>query len=1065
MSGAEGANLSRDFDEIGEDYEVVVVGSGYGGGIAASRMARAGRKVAVLERGREFRPGEYPDKTADIKDSIQIDTPGGRIGNPAGLFNLHANPDMYAMVGCGLGGTSLINANVALEIDKRLFETEVWPNVFRDDPDLLAPYYQRARDMLDVEPYPDDWPELNKLKALERSATAMGKRFYRPPIAVNFEDRTNPFGVPQPKCTNCGDCCSGCNIGAKNTVLMNYLPDAHGYGAEIFTDARVEWLERDGERWRLHIASHAGTGTPRTVLADVVMLGAGALGSTEILLRSAAKGLPLSSRLGRRFSGNGDVLAFGFNSYWTSSEGTDAKGIVIESADVPDLNGVGVGANPDDAHPFPGPCITGIIDIRDEARPEDGLVIEEGVIPSIMAAALPPAFFFADALAGSFTRFGIKEAKPRLNDAKDLGEAFQKDPGALADWSYKGPVARTQTYLVMSDDNAGGTLKLENDRLLIDWPGAGRTDVMARDNEMIRKASDAVRGQFFPSPLWRDEVGNKTITVHPVGGCGMADDAAAGVVNDRCQVFFGQTGADVHEGLYVCDGAVMPGAVGVNPYLTISAVAERACELLAKDKGWTVDYDIGPSTALPPAAVAAASTPTADAEPAPVRKGLLSRIEASLAHHAEALAADIFGGLLKHIEALAKALEDDAIDLAKDLLAKIIHDHPDLLSPQFGFTETMHGWISTRPVHNAAPAAQRITDDYRAAEAWGRDAGTPLDFRLTIHTDDLNAMVTERQHRAAITGVVHCATLSPTPMAVKSGEFQLLIVDEDDAEAWRMTYDMVLMRDGRPVRFRGHKILKERAGSTLWGDVTTLFVTVHDGEAGDGELLAQGVLTLNLDDLMHQAQSITLDVKDDWIGHLIERFPRVRTAIGMVYLGKFAGFFGMTLFRAYGGLLADLNNFPRQDLALETEPRRELRLPDPDVETLTLSDGFKVRFTRYTGGDKDKAKGPVIVAPGFSVLASSYAIDTVETNFAEALVAAGYDVWLFDYRASDASGNLEKDADGIPLKDPKPYTIDDIALIDWPEAIAHVRGQTGRDVQIVAHCIASMSLLMSLAAG
>lgn len=1043
--------ISRDLTQLAPHYTVAVVGSGYGGGVAASRLARAGQSVCVLERGREHRPGEYPNSLASAHGSLQLDTSHGKLGAADGLFNLHMNPDMFALVGCGLGGTSLINANVGLEIDPRLFDLEGWPSQFRADKTLLEAGYRRARQMLDISPYPDSYPVPNKFSALQESAQAMGKPVYRAPIAVNFQDQTNRFGVPQPKCNACGDCCSGCNVGAKNTTLMNYLPDAHNHGAQLFTQARVEWIERDGGQWRVHVSPNGdgAPGTATSVTADVVVLGAGSLGSTEILLRSREKGLPLSDRLGRSFSGNGDVLAFGYDAYWRTETGADGAVAPLN------LNAVGVGANKVPADQYPGPCIVGVIDMRNAEDPTQGLVIQEGAIPGAMATALPPAFFFADAMAGSFTQFGMAEVKPRLMDAKAMGQAFQSDPGSLAAWAYKGPVARSQAYLIMSVDDAGGTLKLENDALRIDWPGAGKEAVIARDNQLIRDAAAAISSQFFPNPIWTAPLGQKVITVHPVGGCGMGDDAAHGVVNHKCQVFAGKTGGEVHPGLYVCDGAVMPGPIGVNPLLTISAVAERACELLAADRGWRIDgrFDaIGP---LPPPPLQAA---VEDARAAALDKhrDLIHRIEGSLG----ALFSAFVGGgertLRDLLHDLIQYLEDGAVDLAKEVIEAIIRHDPDLLSPQFQFTETMHGWVSLGDVGERAPAAQRITDDYAVATAWGRDQGTTCAFELTIHTDDLNQLITDLSHPANITGVVTCPRLSAMPMKVREGEFHLLPVDQSSVETWLMTYDMVLEREQGPLHFHGYKVLHQTTGSNVWADVTTLFVTVRDGKRGEGALIAQGTLTLDLEDLARQGQSIKVEVQHDWARYFIERFPRAQHAIADVYLAKFAGFFGMTLFKAYGGLLADLNNFPALELAAKPSlrPRRKLRLPRPETATIDLPGGFKNRLTRYRGG----AKGPVLVAPGFSIRASSFAIDTVEENLAETLVAAGYDVWLFDYRASPDSGS--------PTDPPLPFTVDDIALIDWPKAIDHVRRATGAaTVQAVSHCISSMSLLMSLASG
>ena len=160
--------------------------------------------------------------------------------------------------------------------------------------------------MLKPAPYPEDSAELPKLRALEKSASHLSQKFYRVPINVNFTlEGTNHVGVEQHKCTCCGDCVTGCNYAAKNTLIMNYLPDAWNHGAEIFTEVSVRWIERNGNRWLIQ-CELLGVGRDKfgapllTLSADVVLLGAGSLGSTEILLRSALHGLPLSDHAGRR---------------------------------------------------------------------------------------------------------------------------------------------------------------------------------------------------------------------------------------------------------------------------------------------------------------------------------------------------------------------------------------------------------------------------------------------------------------------------------------------------------------------------------------------------------------------------------------------------------------------------------------------------------------------------------------------------------------------------------------------------------------------------------------------
>ncbi len=318
-------------------------------------------------------------------------------------------------------GTSLINANVALKADHRVLDDPAWPAALKDGD--LDEGYRRAEAMLCPTPYPDDgvnWPHLNKLEAMKSAAPALGAAAVTPPINVNFTAGTNRAGIEQPACNLCGDCCSGCNTGAKNTTLMNYLPDASAHGAEIFCGVRVRWVEKlDDGRWSvaydpIGLGREAFSAEPLRVTASIVVLGAGALGSTEILLRSRAHGLALSPALGGRFTGNGDVLAFGYNN------------------DLP-IDGIGLGhraaayrwPRDKDEQPPVGPTITGLIDLRGTANLEEGMVIEEGAIPGAIGGSLPGVMAAAAAAVGTDTDPGnILSQRAR--------EIESSDPGAVS---------------------------------------------------------------------------------------------------------------------------------------------------------------------------------------------------------------------------------------------------------------------------------------------------------------------------------------------------------------------------------------------------------------------------------------------------------------------------------------------------------------------------------------------------------------------------------------------------------------------------------------------------------
>jgi cholesterol oxidase len=573
------ARLSSPLEQLRDRYTVVVVGSGYGGAIAASRLARAGQDVCVLERGREFLPGEFPDTQLELATELQVHTERGHVGSRTGLLDFHADRDMNVLVGCGLGGTSLINANVSLEAEPAVFEDPRWPREVVDDlPTRVANGYRRAREMLRPTPYPEHMPQLRKLQILERAAEALGAPFYRPPINVNFEAGVNHVGVEQPACTLCGDCVSGCNVGAKNTTQMNYLPDAKAHGAEIFTRVSVRRLERRDGHWLVHYQP-LDTGRERFdaptmfVRADVVVLGAGSLGSTEILLRSREQGLPLSDCVGHRFTGNGDVLGFAYN------------------CDLP-VNGVGYGTLQADGKEPVGPTISGVIDLRRQPILDEGMVIEDGVIPSGLGGS---SVLFLSSTAKVFGKDTDSGAQDKLHE-------LRRELDSMAGGPYRGAAHNTLVYLVMTHDDGGGRLHLAHGRLRVDWPGVGRQPIFTSVGARLRDATVPLGGTFLKNPLWSKLTKQDLITVHPLGGCAMGASAESGTVDHAGRVFAGSEGTAVHEGLYVADGAVIPRPLGVNPLLTISALAERTCALLADERGWTIDYSLVPRPAPEPAA-------------------------------------------------------------------------------------------------------------------------------------------------------------------------------------------------------------------------------------------------------------------------------------------------------------------------------------------------------------------------------------------------------------------------------------------------------------------------------
>src|SRR5262249_9570890 len=199
------------------------------------------------------------------------------------------------------------------------------------------------------------------------------------------------------------------------------------------------------------------------------------------------------------------------------------------------------------------------------------LIIEEGAIPGAVASILPIAMYAASRASGDRAKTSTTSRVRQLAQIM-LG-------------SYRGPIDRTLTYLIMSTDDSGGQVVLDNDRIHLKWPDVAEQPVLPRDHRIAALATQALGGTAVPDPVWAWTRGRSLITVHPLGGCVMADDATTGVVDHKGRVF-DPTCDGVHEGLYVSDGSVTPLALDANALLTISAIADGTAEMLIADRKW-----------------------------------------------------------------------------------------------------------------------------------------------------------------------------------------------------------------------------------------------------------------------------------------------------------------------------------------------------------------------------------------------------------------------------------------------------------------------------------------------
>jgi cholesterol oxidase len=365
-----------------------------------------------------------------------------------------------------------------------------------------------------------------------------------------------------------------------------------------------------------------------------------------------------------------------------------------------------------------------------------------------------------------------------------------------------------------------------------------------------------------------------------------------------------------------------------------------------------------------------------------------------------------------------------------------------MATPTLQFNERMSGYIS---------AADRMGGDFEAAYEAGRAQGTSIQLESTIAHHDLPALLDDAASPATLTGTVLAPMLCPSPLDVADGTFVLLERHPEEVDTEWMRYRMTLQSRTDPSKtffLEGHKIISVGSILAAWKHTTTLYVTIYEGDTPDASTVrALGIMHIGLTDVHHLlAHAEVLNVN---------RAMRER------YLVRFVAMFARSIWPFYGGALNELGRFPVSTTPAATLPRPRRRSGDDESVLLCdvagqwhTSDEVPdacSRLVRYRGGDK----GPVMLASGFAMSAMSMLTPTIHPNLVEFLLDGGYDVWLFDYRAGI----------DLPSADTQ-FTVDDIAYVDWPRAVDEVRRVTGSDtVQVFAHCVGSVSLLMALLDG
>ncbi|KAG5981222.1 hypothetical protein E4U55_003181 [Claviceps digitariae] len=1016
--------ISKPIHLVQPSYDCVVIGSGYGGAVAASRMARAGQSVCVLERGTERWPGEYPERVGQAARQLCVsgrlkrafsskDSRNIRCGDEGGMYHIVVGEGQTAIVGNGLGGTSLINANVFLEADAATLSLDVWPPEIRENPKVLDEYYQKVRDVLEPQPYPDTWPRLKKTELLHRQANILGlqKHYRKVPQTTRFHAGPNSCGVHMCPSSLTGQDTTGINDGSKTTTLVTYLTDAWHWGADIFCQCEVRYLEAvaaesDGHggynvyyTWADKAWNKFQRGaktTPRALFhvhaKKAVFLGAGSLGTTEILLRSKALGLPVSDCLGKGMSGNGDMLAFGYN----CNHDVNAIGRRTAQRDGSKKNSAGPNPSP------VGPTITATIDMRNATdNPLHGFVIQDGAVPEALARLVQP---IAHLQTGPCPPGPDSRTSGLVRRLRRLGREWKSR--LLGPYARSGAVQKTQVFLVMSHDTTQGTMRLENDIPTLQFPTAAAADESPREqavHALLSAAVTSVGGTLIRNPcskLW----GNHRVTVHPLGGARMSRDNTAqnGVTDHRGRVLTGRTASETHAGLVVVDGAAVPGALGVNPLATIAALAERAVAEFARAEGLVIREE---------------------------GNGVV----------------DLYG------ERPASHRGRSGRGGGNAGTAKV------------SFTECMEGFVDVS-------AAARAGDDaacFKTCDGAGRAKGQAVRLLLRASVgsrgkraesdreSDTEDGTGQAGYVGTLIGTVVCPTLRGSPFVVHNGRLAVFQPNRSVAGTSKLVYDFDMTGvDGRCLHFNGYKVIDASASCRprqLWRALTTLYITVTatpGSGPGQEAVLARGILRITPRDLGRQLRSLTA------------------AAGGATHsaLGRFILYF---LRRSVPQLLVPLAplQYPRPvragEFANPTVPSRTITITAADgVQTILhvwepqpQSPGARHRYNYPAAARTEN----LLMIPGAAVTHHIFSLPTVPINAVNYFSRAGLRVFVAVHRIA-----VIADA----ANPPGTWTTYD-ARLDIKACLEHIRAfwSGNRKLYTIAHCMGSVALASGLLDG
>lgn len=514
------------------DFDVIVIGSGFGGSVAALRLTEKGYLVAVLEAGRRFTEKDFPKTSWRLSRFLFMPRLGLR-----GIQRIHALPDVLVLAGAGVGGGSLVYANTLYQPPDSYFEDVQWRHI-TDWKSELLPWYDQASRMLGVAKNPYFSPSDQAMRDVAEEM-GVGHTFKMAPLGVHFGNgpgviEKDPYfggvGPDRHGCQQCGACMTGCRFNAKNTLPKNYLGLAESAGAKVFPEHTVETIEElPNGGWKITARkSSAWFGGKRTFTAGEVVVAAGTYNTQKLLhkMKGSRKLTELSPALGKLSRTNSESLVGAVMPH--GGEIDFSKGAAITSSFFPD----------EQTHVEP-------------VRYGKGSNFM-GLLQTVMT----------DGHSAKVRR--RQWAKTLITKPSMVAKILD-----VRKWS-----ERTVIALVMQ--NVDSSIAVRGKRGIFGWRLTSKNDsehpnatYIPAANEVVRKIAKNYGGT--PGGHIGDLV-SAPFTAHFVGGCVISDDPDKGVIDPYHRVWNYPT-------LHIVDGASVTANLGVNPSLTITAQAERAFSL------------------------------------------------------------------------------------------------------------------------------------------------------------------------------------------------------------------------------------------------------------------------------------------------------------------------------------------------------------------------------------------------------------------------------------------------------------------------------------------------------